>query len=96
MFAVLTGDEQILRQLSTEWSSLGLPFLQFERDAISVGHEHEDGDEHNLATGDEEYFIQHTSPSFFIDKDGFLRALFFYGTEPESVASGILEFLATT
>lgn len=47
----------------------------------------------DLNSNTEDYIVQHTSPSFLIDRDGYLRMVFFYGTDPEAIASGIREIL---
>jgi protein SCO1/2 len=88
-FIGMTGDETTLRQVGAEYG------LFFQEEAISVGHEHEDGYTHrhgdDLDT--ENYFMQHTSPSFLVDPDGYLRLVYFYGTEPEVIAEGIRQIL---
>lgn len=38
---------------------------------------------------DDNYMVEHTSPSFLIDADGYLRLVYFYGTEPDAMAAGI-------
>lgn len=43
--------------------------------------------------GTENYAVQHTSPSFLIDPDGYLRMVFFYGTDTDDIANGISEIL---
>ncbi len=88
-FIGMTGDEATLRRMGAEYG------LLFQQETISVGHEHEEGYEHQH--GDdldaENYFVQHTSPSFLVDPDGYLRMVYFYGTEPEVIAEGIREVL---
>ncbi|MCI0713788.1 MAG: SCO family protein [Chloroflexi bacterium] len=44
---------------------------------------------------DTEYFVQHTSPSFLIDPDGYLRMVFFYGSDPEAIVDGIREIVGS-
>ncbi|RMF79110.1 MAG: SCO family protein [Chloroflexi bacterium] len=90
-FIGMTGSEDLLRQIGQEYG------LQFTiDDTVSVGHTHEDGEGHDFSDGDEQYFIEHTSPSFLIDKNGLLRALYFYGTRPDVIAESIVEFMAET
>ena len=86
-FIGMTGDEATLRQMGTEYG------LMFQPETINVGHEHEDEHEHDHNLDDENYFVQHTSPSFLIDRDGYLRMVYFYGTEPEIIAEGIRQVL---
>ena len=88
-FIGMTGDEATLRQLGTEYG------LLFQQETISVGHEHEEGYEHQHEDDldAENYFVQHTSPSFLIDRDGYLRLVYFYGTAPEVIAEGIRQIL---
>lgn len=80
-FIGLTGSEAALEQLGKEYG------LYIGRETINVDHEHAEGDEHNLE--DENYFVQHTSPSFLVDPEGYLRMVYFYGTETETIAAGI-------
>jgi protein SCO1/2 len=84
-FIGMTGDEATLRQIGAEYG------LMFQLETVNVGHEHDDDHEHDL--DDENYFVQHTSPSFLIDRDGYLRMVYFYGTEPETIAEGIRQVL---
>jgi cytochrome oxidase Cu insertion factor (SCO1/SenC/PrrC family) len=81
----MTGDETTLRQMGAEYG------LMYQQETLNVGHEHEHGHEHNL--GDENYFVQHTSPSFLIDRDGYLRLVYFYGTQTEVIVEGIRQIL---
>ena len=79
------GDEATLRRMGAEYG------LMFQQETINVEHEHEQGHDHNL--DDENYFVQHTSPSFLIDRDGYLRMVYFYGTQPDVIAEGIRQIL---
>lgn len=93
-FIGMTGDEAALRALGNEY---GLFFEQTtlpERSAES-GETHEHGAQHaeEGALDQSNYFVQHTSPSFLIDRDGYLRRVFFFGTTPANVASGVQEIL---
>ena len=84
-FVGMMGDETTLRQMGAEYG------LMFQQETVNVGHEHEHGHDHNL--DDENYFVQHTSPSFLIDRDGYLRLVYFYGTQPEVIVEGIRQVL---
>jgi protein SCO1/2 len=88
-FIGMTGDEAILRQMGAEYG------LLFQQETISVNHEHEEGYEHEHveALDSENYFVEHTSPSFLIDRDGYLRLVYFYGTDTDVIAEGIRQVL---
>jgi protein SCO1/2 len=88
-FIGMTGDEATLRQMGAEYG------LLFQQETISVDHEHEDGYEHEHAEDldVENYFVEHTSPSFLIDPDGYLRLVYFYGTNTDAIAEGIRQVL---
>ena len=88
-FIGLTGDEATLRQMGAEYG------LLFQRDTITVGHDHADGDDHEHAEelDSDNYFVEHTSPSFLIDSEGYLRRVYFYGTDSERIVQGIRELL---
>ncbi len=88
-FIGMTGDEATLRRIGGEYG------LLFQQETVSVGHEHEDGytHQHGDDLDAENYFVQHTSPSFLIDPNGYLRLVYFYGTQPEALAQGIREIL---
>lgn len=84
-FIGMTGDKTTLRRIGAEYG------LLFQQKTTSVGdgheaeHEHQEG--HDLDA--ENYFVQHTSPSFLVDPDGYLRMVYFYGTKPEVIAEGV-------
>ncbi len=50
-------------------------------------------DTHSHHDSDDNYFVEHTSPSFLIDSKGYLRTVYFYGTEPDVIAAGIRQFM---
>jgi len=85
-FVGMTGSAEQLREIGREYS------LQVGRETINVDHEHTEGDEHDL--DEENYFVQHTSPAFLLDPEGYLRRLYFYGTGPDIIAAGIREMLS--
>lgn len=87
-FVGMTADETTLRQIGSEYG------LVFAQDAINVEHEHEDGFVHDHNHDEDGYFVNHTSPSFLVDRNGYLRMVYFYGTEPSVVADGIKQILA--
>jgi protein SCO1/2 len=88
-FIGMMGDETTLRRVGAGYG------LLFQQETISVEHEHEEGytHQHGDDLDAENYFVQHTSPSFLIDQDGYLRLVYFYGTEPEVIAEGIRQIL---
>jgi protein SCO1/2 len=86
-FIGFTGDEDTVLEIGREYG------LMIGRETINVEHEHEDADqEHEL--NQENYFVQHTSPSFLIDPEGYLQNVLFYGTKPEVIAEAIRTVLA--
>lgn len=84
-FIGMTGDEATLRQMGAEYG------LMYQQETLNVRHEHKHGYDHNL--DEENYFVQHTSPSFLIDRDGYLRLVYFYGTQPQVIVEGIRQIL---
>lgn len=86
-FIGMTGDEATLRHIGQEYG------LFFERQRIDVGHQHTDDHAHEHNLDDANYFVQHTSPSFLIDRDGYLRMVFFYRTAPDIMVEGIRQII---
>lgn len=88
-FIGMTGTEATLRRIGAEYG------LLFQQETISARHEHEAGHEHQheAALDQENYFVQHTSPSFLVDRDGYLRMVYFYGTPPEVITEDIRQIL---
>jgi protein SCO1/2 len=84
-FIGMTGDPADLRRIGNAFS------LFFSKTVIEVADEHSEGDEAEL--DQDNYFVEHTSPSFLIDPQGKLQMLYFYGTAPENIAGGILQML---
>ncbi len=94
-FIGMTGDAATLRRIGAEYG------LFFETETVETEEEqgqdhnhdaeHEHGDDPN--PDQENYFVNHTSPSFLIDPDGYLRLVFFYGTEPQTIADGIRQVM---
>jgi protein SCO1/2 len=81
-FIGMTSSPDDLRQLGTQFG------LVFEN--VVFGS---DGSQQPATAQDENYFVSHISPTFLIDKDGYLNRLYFYGTEPEAIAANLREFL---
>jgi protein SCO1/2 len=87
-FVGMTGDEATLRSMGTEFG------LVFSRENATVAHDHADTAEvEDPALDPENYFVQHTSPAFLIDRNGVLRRLALYGTKPEAVAESLRQIL---
>lgn len=49
---------------------------------------------HTAGAEVENYFIEHTSPSFIVDADGVLRYIYYFGTPADVMAAGLRELLA--
>lgn len=88
-FIGMAGNERTLRRMGAEYGLLFQHETSNLRDEHEAEHEHQEGQ--NLDT--ENYFVQHTSPSFLVDPNGYLRMLYFYGTEPSVIAEGIRNVL---
>lgn len=86
-FIGMTGDETTLRRIGTEYG------LLFQHETSSLGGKHEHHEEQDLDARN--YFVQHTSPSFLVDADGYLRMMYFYGTESSVIADGIRHVLGS-
>ena len=85
-FIGLTGDQTTLHNMAAEYGAyFSLPADQ----QIEDGHQqhHEEG------INSDNYFVQHTSPAYLIDPRGFLRVVYFNGTSPAVIASGIRQIL---
>lgn len=82
-FIGMTGDEETLRKLGAQFG------LIFEQQTDSQEHEHEGEDTHTEDLTVDNYFVDHTSPSFLIDPDGYLRTVYFYNTKVDAVVEGI-------
>jgi protein SCO1/2 len=81
-FVGMTGDPDSLRQMGAQFG------LLFE--SVVLGN---DGSQRPTTYQDENYFVNHISPSFLIDQDGYLSRVFFYGTKPDVITSHLQEFL---
>lgn len=79
-FIGLVGDPETLAAIAPEYG------LVIQRENITVQNE-EIGDEDDLS--DEAYFLQHTSPTFLIDRDGYLKQVYFYGTDIDVITASI-------
>jgi protein SCO1/2 len=83
-FMGMTGDADSLRQLGAQFG------LLFE--TVVLGN---DGSQRSATDQDENYFVNHISPSFLIDQNGYLSRVFFYGTKPNVIASHLRQFVGT-
>lgn len=95
-FVGMTGTETQLRTLGAEYG------LVFDRENLSEPAASNDGDdsqhhqaaENEPALDSQNYFVQHTSPSFLIDRNGTLRMVAFYRTAPDALVASIRQLLA--
>jgi protein SCO1 len=85
-FVGLTGNETTLRSMAAEYGAYFDALAGKEKD-----HEHKHDHAEGINTGN--YFVQHTSPAYLIDPQGFLRVVYFNGTAPEVIAQGIRQIL---
>ena len=81
-FIGMTGDPDSLRQLGAQFG------LLFEN--VVLGN---DGSQRSATDQDANYFVNHISPSFLIDQNGYLSRVFFYGTKPNVITSHLQHFL---
>jgi protein SCO1/2 len=86
-FIGMTGDEHTLEHIGTEYG------LYYSVEAAEEDQTQPEGHDHDAELGDN-YFVAHTSPSFLIDPEGYLRTVYFYGTSPDVMASGIQALLS--
>lgn len=86
-FFGMIGDPDTLDRISSEYG------LVYSVDAPIDDHDHVDGaaDDHSHAQDD--YSVEHSSPSFLIDRNGFLRTVFFFGANAETMAESLREVL---
>ena len=84
-FIGMTGDPDQLREIGQVFG------LFFAEEAVTEDQNLEHGEDEALDA--QNYFVQHTSPSFLIDPDGYLKIVYFYGTDPEIIAGGISSLL---
>ncbi len=100
-FIGMTGSETQLRSIGAEYG------LVFQKENIIAPPTSDDaeaqaaqpGDDHDEAATEpaldsQNYFVQHTSPTFLIDRNGALRMVAFYRTAAEALASSIRQLLA--
>ncbi len=87
-FIGMTGSEA---ELAAVGAVYGLTYERVTSSGEPVG---EAGHGHSEQSNSENYFVEHTSPSFLIDPNGRLRMVYFYNTQPEAIASDIRQLLA--
>ncbi len=99
-FIGMTGDEETLREIGTEY---GLIFSSEHVTLADDTSEHDAHQEHmemaaegETSLDEENYFVQHTSPSFVIDRNGLLRMVDFYGTTPSVIDESLRQVLEGT
>ncbi len=92
-FVGLTADEDTLRTIGAEYG------LMFEADTTTVAENHDHhgdhGQDHAHGTDvqSDNYFVQHTSPTFLIDPDGYLRLVHFVGTRGSVLAASAQQIM---
>jgi protein SCO1/2 len=85
-FIGLTGDPAALSSMAADYGAyFSIPAGQHKGDS-GKDHQEEDIDANN-------YFVRHTSPSYVIDQQGFLRRVYFNGTPAEVIADGVRQIL---
>jgi protein SCO1/2 len=84
-FVGMTSDDATLRKVATQFgASYAVP-----------QHEHPEKHEgHTESVESDNYFVEHTSPSFLIDAKGTLRMVYFNGAAPEDMVKGIQNLIA--
>lgn len=86
-FIGMTGTNAQLAEVGAAYG------LTYERVTAAAPSEGEAGHAHTENADLENYFVEHTSPSFLIDANGLLRMVYFYGTQPEAIAADIRQLL---
>ncbi|MCC6613755.1 MAG: SCO family protein [Anaerolineae bacterium] len=86
-FYGMIGDDETLTRISNEYG------LVYADDAVFDDHDHADGVADNHDHAQDEYSVGHSSPSFLIDQNGFLRTVFFFGAKAETMADNVRELL---
>lgn len=97
-FIGMTGSEAALRALGQQYGLLfELQTGQSQaRNAGEAAHDHSTHDhaaDEKQQLDPENYFVQHSSPSYFIDADGYLRMVYFFGATPDAMAQGLRQLL---
>lgn len=88
-FIGMTGTPDELERVGAEYG------LVTERvDVATEEPDHDHADTHTEDVDSDHYFVEHTSPSFLIDPDGYLRLVYFYGAQPDAMATGIQQVLS--
>lgn len=89
-FIGMTGTQEMLEQIGEEY---GLVTERVSVQEVTENHADGHGQDHEEALDSDHYFVEHTSPSFLIDADGYLRLVYLYGAHPDSIATGIQSLL---
>lgn len=98
-FIGLVGEPAVLDQIAGDY------MLAFESEGVQIDLEHEHADsgsadhdhgthDHGDSSAEDAYLIQHTSPAFLLDSQGYLRMLFFANTEYGVIEEGVRQVLA--
>lgn len=82
-FIGLTGTDAALQSVAAQFGS-----------AYKIPeHDHNEGEGHKESVASDNYFVEHTSPTYLIDEQGLLRLLYFYGAAPDAITSGVRQLL---
>ena len=87
-FVGLTSDDATLRNVATMF---GATYAVPQHEHAAAGDEHSG---HTESVKSDNYFVEHTSPSFLIDANGTLRMVYFNGAAPEDMVKGIHNLIA--
>jgi protein SCO1/2 len=102
-FIRLSGDEALLTQVAAQfgsyfWVEEKVGAEKVQPTADHSAHGHGDSASESAAHGDtphvedvdsDNYFVDHTSPTYLIDAAGFLRYVYFYSASPEDMTTGL-------
>lgn len=85
-FVGLAADDDTLRTIGAEYG------LMFDADKTAAADSH-DHHAHGADVQSDNYFVQHTSPTFLIDPDGYLRLVHFVGTRGSVMAASAQQIM---
>jgi protein SCO1/2 len=89
-----------LQRVDSSFIGLTGPQTELERIGATYGlitnrvapeapdHSHDD-EGHEEDVDSDHYFVEHTSPSFLIDAQGYLRMVYFYGASVDAMVAGL-------
>lgn len=86
-FIGLTADDTTLKKMVADYSAM-------YKIPEHAHHSASAGGKSTTELASDNYFVEHTSPAYLIDAKGLLRMVYFYGSPPESIASGVRQVLS--